>query len=71
MMTSPSRSCYQCAHSMACYARITLVDLIQDFKVIATSQDEALNTGCTHSSQDLLATLAGCCAVFVMEVEGG
>jgi len=70
-MTSPSRSCSLCAHSLACYGRLTLVELIQDFKVISISQAESANTGCTHSATDLLDTLAGACVLFVREGDLG
>lgn len=65
MMTSHSRSCYSCLHSLSCYARIKMVELIQDFKVLATSRGEAEQSGCPNDSHDLLITLACACTVYV------
>lgn len=42
-----------------------MVELIQDFKVLATSRGEAEQSGCPNDSHDLLITLACACTVYV------
>lgn len=70
-MTSPSRSCGQCAHSLSCYARIQLELMIQDFKLLAMdSREQDENGDCCANAEDLRAALAGACVVFVREGKG-
>lgn len=59
------RTCNACTHHLACYARHSMSEMIQDFRLLALDHSESKNCGTTGTAEDLYMALAAACTAFV------
>ena len=58
------RSCRVCTHMQTCYARIMTTRMIQHYKLLAHTFEEAENMGCQGTADDVIDALAAACSAF-------